>query len=205
MAIGTYSELQSAIGNWLHRTDLTDRIPEFIALAESELFRVLRVLEMEERVTDSTSTTSRYLTLPTRFIEMRRVVIESSPAHRLSYMDPTAIHRFREDAGGKPDYYSIIGSEIEFNRASDTAYTVEMSIFRRPVALSTTDTTNDVLTYHPDTYLYGALIAAEPFLVNDKRVGMWRQMYANAVSVANGSAEKGRYGDSLAMRSNVSE
>lgn len=205
MAISSYSELQTAIGNWLHRKDLTDRIPEFIALAESELFRVLRVLEMEERVSDTTSTTSRYLTLPTRFIEMRRVQLETSPVTPLQYIDPSAMYQFREDSGGKPCYYSIIGSEVEFNRASDTAYTVEMSIYRRPENLSTSAPTNDVLTYHPDTYLYGALIAAEPFLVNDQRTTLWRQMYANAVSVANGSAEKGRYGNSLAMRTNISE
>ena len=35
MAITTYAELKTAISNWLDRTDLDDRIPEFIALAEA--------------------------------------------------------------------------------------------------------------------------------------------------------------------------
>ena len=35
MAITNYSELKSAIADWLDRTDLTDQIPDFITLAEA--------------------------------------------------------------------------------------------------------------------------------------------------------------------------
>ena len=30
MAIGTFAQLKTAAANWLDRSDLTDRIPEFI-------------------------------------------------------------------------------------------------------------------------------------------------------------------------------
>ena len=43
MAIGTYAELKTAVANWLDRDDLTDRIPEFIALAEAKMNRNLRI------------------------------------------------------------------------------------------------------------------------------------------------------------------
>ena len=46
MAIGTYSELQTAVANWLDRDDLTDRIQEFIALAEARMNRILRLAIM---------------------------------------------------------------------------------------------------------------------------------------------------------------
>lgn len=42
MAITTYQELQDAVSNWLDRSDLTTRIPEFISLAEGEMRRQLR-------------------------------------------------------------------------------------------------------------------------------------------------------------------
>lgn len=42
MAIATYAELQDAVANWLDRSDLTVRIPEFISLAEGEMRRQLR-------------------------------------------------------------------------------------------------------------------------------------------------------------------
>ena len=47
MAIGTYSELQTAVANWLTRADLTSRIPEAIAMAEAEFNDTLRHRNME--------------------------------------------------------------------------------------------------------------------------------------------------------------
>ena len=46
MAINSYSSLQTAVANWLDRSDLTDRIPEFIDLAEARINRALRVTFM---------------------------------------------------------------------------------------------------------------------------------------------------------------
>ena len=37
MSISTYAQLQAAVANWLHRTDLTAQIQDFIALAEARL------------------------------------------------------------------------------------------------------------------------------------------------------------------------
>jgi hypothetical protein len=53
MSITTYTELQTAIGNWLDHSLFTSRIPEFIVLFEATANRKLRVRQME------TSTRSR--------------------------------------------------------------------------------------------------------------------------------------------------
>jgi len=49
MAITTYSELQTAIANWLERDDLTSRITEFISLAESRHRNDVRLRGMQKR------------------------------------------------------------------------------------------------------------------------------------------------------------
>ena len=46
MAINTYATLQPAVANWLDRSDLSDRIPEFIALGEPRMKRLLRLAIM---------------------------------------------------------------------------------------------------------------------------------------------------------------
>ena len=33
--------------------------------------------------------------------------------------------------------------------------------------------TSDMLTNNPDVYLYGTLLEAEPFIMNDERVPLW--------------------------------
>ncbi len=63
MSIVTYTDLQSAIGNWLARSDLSANIPDFITLAEARIFYgaddpnfpspPLRIRAMEQ-VTDPT-------------------------------------------------------------------------------------------------------------------------------------------------------
>lgn len=47
MAISQYSELKTAVANWLGRSDLTSRIPEFIGLAEDRVYQRLRLRAME--------------------------------------------------------------------------------------------------------------------------------------------------------------
>ena len=65
MAISTYSELQTAVANWLDRDDLTARIPEFIVLAEARYNRELRIRGMETIVDISTVAGTRSYALPT--------------------------------------------------------------------------------------------------------------------------------------------
>ena len=50
MAISTFAELSTAAANWLDRSDLTDRIPEFIALAEARFNREIGRASCRERV-----------------------------------------------------------------------------------------------------------------------------------------------------------
>ena len=71
MAISTKAELHTAVANWLNRSDLTDRIPEFIALAEAQLNRNLRTREMLVRKTSPLAT--QYVNLPPDYLEMTNI------------------------------------------------------------------------------------------------------------------------------------
>ena len=71
MAISTKAELHTAVANWLNRSDLTSRIPEFIALAEASFNRNLRTREMLVRST--ASVTGQYVSIPTDYLEMMNI------------------------------------------------------------------------------------------------------------------------------------
>ena len=47
MSITTYTELKTAVENWLDHTLFTARVPEFIALFEATANRRLRVQQQE--------------------------------------------------------------------------------------------------------------------------------------------------------------
>jgi hypothetical protein len=51
---------------------------------------------------------------------------------------------------------------------------------------------NSILTAYPQIYLYGALLQAEAFVMNDQRLAIWQSAYTRAVDKANEVAENRR-------------
>jgi hypothetical protein len=181
MAISTYAELKTAIAGWLDREDLTDIIPDFIALTESRHRRDFKIRRMETRVTASTVADTEYYTLPDNYVAMRNIQLNTDPKTSLEYLTPEIMDRVRGGSStGKPKAYSIIGNNFQLRPIPDSVYEIEMLYYKYFTPLSDSNTTNDMLTYHPDIYLYGALVEAEPYLQNDKRLQTWASLYDRA-------------------------
>ena len=194
MAISNYSELKSAIADWLNRSDLTDSIPDFIALAETRHKRDFKIRRMETRVTANTIADSEYYTLPDNYVAMRNIQLNTDPKTSLEYLTPEQMDRiYAGSAKGKPKAFSIIGNNIQLRPTPDSAYQIEILYFKHFTALSDSNTTNDMLTHHPDVYLYGALVEAEPYLQNDKRIQVWSSYYDRAKNDIISSNERDRH------------
>lgn len=201
MSISTYSQLQTAVQNWLHRSDvgLTNRIPEFIALTEAKFNRKLRLATMETRV--SATLDERYEDLPTDFLEMRAIEITGDSGGTLEYLTPDALrNKYRASYTGIPKYYTIIGTTIEFAPAPAGSYTMEMVYYKVIPALSDSQTTNWMITNNPDLYLYGALLEAAPYMKNREDMPTWLALYTAAMKDVADADKHARYGSGLAMR-----
>jgi hypothetical protein len=183
MSISTYAELQTAVGDWLHRSDLTARIPDFIKIGESRLNRELRLFAMENSATVSTSTSDRFATLPTGFTEAIDLTLYSdSYPQTLTQVSLAEVNMRATNVSTLPHYYAI-SSNIVFDVISDQVYTLALRYYKRlDIA---TDSTNTVLTINPDLYLYSALLAAAPYLKDDSRVTLWAQLIHDAIASAN--------------------
>jgi len=203
MSITTYAELKTAVANWLNRTDLTSKIPDFITIAESQLASDLRIREMEKRVTASIST--EYFDIPTDFIEMRNIQLNTSPITRLNYYSPEQMDTFEPyTSSGKPLFYTIHGTEFQLKPIPDQSYTIEMTYFYRPTAFSADNDTNTILTRYPDIYLYASCLAAQPYLADDKRIALWLTAYQTRIAILNESDKHGRFsGSTLRTRSDI--
>ena len=197
MAIGTYAELQIAVANWLDREDLTDRIPEFITLAEARMNRLLRLRLMENKYTASTVAAQRNYALPTGYVQMRNFQVNVTPVRALQYVTPEVYDRiWGGSSSGTPEVYTIIANEIQLGPKPDSIMTMEMLFYKRVTALSGSNTTEQMLTENPDIYLYGALMEAEPFIMNDERVGLWAQGFSQAVQALQEQDNKDRHSGS---------
>jgi hypothetical protein len=62
-----YSTLKTSIAAFLHRTDLTSMVPEFIADAETRIYNELRIRAMEAAFNATTS--GGTVALPTGFLQ----------------------------------------------------------------------------------------------------------------------------------------
>ncbi len=194
MAITTFSELKTAVANWLDRSDLTDRIPEFIALAEARHRRDFKIRRMETRVTANTIADTEFYTLPDNYVAMRNIQLNTSTKTPLEYLTPEQMDRVRGGSTtGKPKAYSIIGNTFQLRPIPDSVYEIEMLYYKYFTGLSDSNTTNDMLTYHPDAYLYAVLLEAEPYLQNDKRIALWLQAYEIARKAIIDSNERDRH------------
>ena len=75
MAITNYGQLKTAAANWLDRTDLEDRIPEFVTMAEAQFNREIRQPQMITR-DDSFTIDGQYEAMPTDALEIQRIVLD---------------------------------------------------------------------------------------------------------------------------------
>lgn len=194
MSISTYSELKTAVANFLARTDLTDQIPDFIQLAEARMSRELETRSQEKRATATLTADDEYVALPTDLREVREVKLNTSPNTVLEYRSPTALDSQFTGAGGKPQAYSIVGNEIKFRPIPDSAYTAEIVYIGSLDALSDSNATNTILSRHPDAYLSGALAEAYVYLMDDARAQLYDGKFGRAIEEIKKDEQRAHYG-----------
>ena len=183
MGITNYTDLQSTIASYLARSDLTAQIPDFIRLAEVRLRRDIRIRQMLNSSTTTTTGGDDTISLPIDFLELRDLFVVTNPIRDLKYLSPSIFSRNgRVTESGLPVFYTIIANEFKFAPAPDAEYTVRMLYYASPSYLTDTNQSNVVLAYCPDLLLYGALIEAEPYLMNDARIQLWAGMYDRGLS-----------------------
>ena len=206
MAIGTFAQLKTAAANWLDRSDLTARIPEFITLAEARFNRVLRIRDMETVSTAiSTAAGTREYSLPTGFVQMKEFHLTTDPLTPLAYITPEMMTRlWAGSSKGRPEVFTVIADNVRLGPNPDAVYTTSMLYYKTFTALSDSATTNDMLTNNPDVYLYGTLLEAEPFIMNDQRVGLWLAAFEKAIGDIQNQDNKDRHSGSQLRVMNTS-
>lgn len=187
MAISTYTELTTAMENWLHRGGLTSRIPEFISLGEARIGREVRARQMEQRV--SSTPTTRYMNLPSDFEAMRGVRVTGSTIGWLDYLTPDQFfNKFPSSTSSTAKQFTIFGDELIF--PTTPGGDVELWYYKRLTALSSS--TNTLFTANPDLYLYAGMSAAAPFLKKFEDMPAWESLYQSVRDQVNKSHKEGR-------------
>ena len=203
MPFANFTELRDSIINWSHRKDLDTLVPDFIALAEIEMFsnpdHPLQLKQLGKTATASTTTTSRFLALPDDFASMRSSRLDIvNESNFLEFRSPEQLRRF--DTTGRPCFFTVIGTQIEFDRVPDEIFTIEIQYYAKDSKLTALAPTNFVLTNHPTIYLYGALHQLFLHAVDDESAAKYQNKFISAIRGANKSDKLGRFGPAPVMR-----
>lgn len=180
--IESYSDLKTSIAGFLHRSDLTSMIPEFIADAEARIYDELRIRAMETAF--STAISSGVVALPTGFLEWKFLYVNTDPVRKLERKSEEWIYANypERSSNGIPLYFAREGSNLIFAPYPDDTYTIKGVYYKRLDSLSDSNTTNWLIDNAPDVLRYGALCEAGIYCVDDARVPLWEQKFAAAVA-----------------------
>tara|TARA_Y100001963_G_scaffold157296_1_gene253188 strand:- start:3002 stop:3643 length:642 start_codon:yes stop_codon:yes gene_type:complete len=191
VAITSYTTLISAVKTYLNRSDISDdQVKEFISLAEASFNRVLRTRNQLTRSTSDVST--QFVTQPTDLLELYNIQLNSDPIVRLEQVSLSAMDTLKSASSttGKPLYFAITGTDLELYPAPDASYEIEVIYYATIDPLTTDAETNFLITNHPDLYLFGSLVQAEPWLMNDERIGIWGALLGKGVEELRISDER---------------
>jgi len=196
MALSNYSDLQSSVASWLHRTDLTTEIQDFIRLAEADLQVRAKLSQWDTSAT--VSLVSGVAALPSDFAQAIGVTYSGGP-YTLSYLPLTQFKNVSADAeSGSPAYYTIFGA----NLAVYPLYTGDLTLDYTAMftALSNAATTNSLLTLFPDAYLNGALAHAASWTADDAALQKHSALFEQSIQRVRSYMREYKYPHGLQMR-----
>lgn len=179
--ITSYSTLQTAVADYLARSDLTTFIPNFIQNCENKLYRTLNLRNEETAL--SVTIASNVAAVPTGFKAMKYCYIDGSPIKPLTWVTLTELYRdypVRGSVAGVPTVITREATNFIFGPQATNGTTLKGIYYKKLDPLRTTDGSWYV-TNAPELLLYGSLVEAAPFIQDDAAVARWSQLYNDAL------------------------
>lgn len=206
MAITTYDELKNAIADWCPHSDMTSKSDEFIDLAESLLNRPPKsggalggVRVNKTRTTGTLTAGTDTLAVPSDFLEFDRFMLTADKV-QLVPVTPDHLGSRKLTGSGRPRFVAT-HDVFEFDVSPDSAYAYELSYWPKVTALSSTNTTNYLLTNFPDVYLSACLYWAWSYRMDDALMAQWAGRYAEDASAANSAYSRRLSRGSISIQS----
>ncbi|HLH96439.1 MAG TPA: hypothetical protein VKW08_15090 [Xanthobacteraceae bacterium] len=172
MTLATYTDLTTAIGNWLQRQDLAAVTPSFVQLFEACANRRLRVRQQEATV--ELTPANGVVVLPADYLAWRRLTWTGNPRQELAFVEPSWLQAAYPDLPtDTPRVFTIEGGNILTMPLDPTDTALELVYFQQIPSLAA-NSTNWLMSQHPDLYLFGSLAEAEAYTVNPDAAALWK-------------------------------
>ena len=150
----TYTELVTAVQDYLETTFTTTDINTMIRQAEQRIYNTVQIANLRKNVTGSCTATNKYLQCPSDFLSTYSIAVYPPGGGDYVYLLNKDVNFIREaypsaSDTGKPRHYAIFGpdssalTELTFilGPTPDLAYGVELHYYYYPESIVTATTT----------------------------------------------------------------
>ena len=192
-----YGELKTEIKDYMHRTDLDSKIPQFIKMVSSMINRRVLSPFMEKQSTETVTTQS--FDVPTDYLKMRSITAGGVPLTQFTPRQGSTDDKY--SVAGEPRYYSMANRKITLHPAPQADIEIVINYFARIPAF--TDDTDEhlLLTNNPNIFIYGALREGSVYVQDEGAARGWGEMFIEEVNVENSTAFEDLWsGDPLVMQ-----
>lgn len=189
MAITNFAELKTAIADWMARSDVSGSAADFIALAESRLNRELNPVETDTTLTGTLNSRRIDISSLSLVAPIALFLVDGDEMELTQRSDGTFPY---DDTSGEPSLWALDGTNIDFDRPLDEAYSFRFRYWGR-FALSDSATTNWLLTNHPDIYLAASIVWGGAYIEDMTKIAFYKGILDEAIpSVRSVIARKKR-------------
>ncbi len=196
MALATYSDLQASVASFLHRTELTSEIQDFIRLAEADMQVRAKLSQWDTSAT--VSLTSGVGALPSDYAQMI-TVLYTVDNYTVDYIPLAQFNDYSAPGEtGSPVHCTIKGTSLYLYPLYTGNVTLDYTA--RFTALSDSATTNSLLTLFPDAYLNGSLVHACNWTGDDQGLAKHSALFEACIKRIKDYMRDYKYPHGLQMR-----
>jgi len=184
--ISGYASLQTAVGDWLAKSNLTTFIPNFIQNWEERFYRQPKNFGRWMETSLNSAIASSVVAVPTAYLGLKYAYVDGSPASRLDRVSLNQLYG-RYPRGGdsaRPVWISRDTTNFVFGPVPDSDYTIKGVYWAKPTLMrsfASDAAAHWIIVNAPDLALYGALSESAPFLQRDARLATWKGLYAECL------------------------
>lgn len=201
MSFADYTSLKQSIGEWCHRGDVSASASvtdDVIDLAEGVFNSKIRAREMEDFT--ATNATAGFLVHPSDWLAHKSISFvtggrkfELQPAS-----EESGILQYGPSGSTTAQGFVVRGSKTFLLPTGSGTY--QMVYYKQIPALTTSATTNWLLTAYPQLYLYGALLQLQGWGFQDERIPLWKAAHDEAIADLNKSSRWASFGQVAQQR-----
>lgn len=185
-----FGDLKTRLAEILGR----DPVAVIYEMVTADINQTLRLAVMEST---TTLTEAASIALPSDFLAVVSVYRDVDPRTALQPTDPQVLGRFYQTSGN-PSRYAIVDGNLLLDRPGG-GESIELRYYARQSDLSAASDTNDVLTYYPQVYVYGALTHHALLIRDNEAIQSYAQAYQAAKMQAKGSDVSDKYSGAPAV------